>query len=141
MDVSVMSVATPIIAYRVVMIGSTGSSTRMREARLLGLVDTWSWLLFPGKGDREREVERELWPERDILIGMCMLRDSRRDSLFWDAHADVEPAFVFLRGLASEGDRADDDEFEGTMGTGALSFAGKVLWRRSEPGLDDREAA
>ncbi len=67
-----MSVATPIISYSVVMIGSTGSSTRMREARRLGLRETaWSAALsFPGKGERERDVERELWPEREARMGM-----------------------------------------------------------------------
>ena len=96
--------------------------------------------MFPGKGEREREVDRELCPERDILIGMWMLRESLRESLFWFVHADVEPAFVFLRGLASEGDRAEDVDVDGAIWIAPRSFVGRVLCRRREPGLEEREA-
>jgi hypothetical protein len=58
------------------MIGSTGLSTRMREERRLldgaGLERDsvkLEWL-FGGRGEREREVERELWPERVGRMGM-----------------------------------------------------------------------
>lgn len=58
------------------MIGSTGLSIRMREERRLldeaGLESDsvkLEWL-FGGNGEREREVERELWPERVGRIGM-----------------------------------------------------------------------
>ena len=66
-DISVISVATPMISYRALIIGSTGSSTRIREERRLEVVkpglmysEKLACMLEGGSGDRDRDVEREL---------------------------------------------------------------------------------
>ena len=57
-----------------------------------------------GKGERDREVERELAPERDGRVGMCIVRDSRRLARLWPVQLPVEE-FVLsrLRGLTTSG--------------------------------------
>lgn len=66
--------------------GSIGSSTKILEERRLageGAEVMKSEKLVcvesGGRGDRDRDVERELWPERVGRDGMCIVRESRRD--------------------------------------------------------------
>lgn len=67
-DISVMSVATAMISYRAAIRGSTGSSIRIRDERrlkveLVAYSEKLGWEERGGRGDRDRDVERELCPD------------------------------------------------------------------------------
>jgi len=67
------------------MMGSTGLSTRTRDERRFKLGIGWlnseklAWVESGGRGDLDREVERELAPEREGRVGMCMVLEMRRE--------------------------------------------------------------
>jgi hypothetical protein len=132
------------------MMGSTGLSIRIREERRLldeaGLEkdsEKLEWL-FGGRGEREREVERELWPERVGRIGMWMERDRRREAMPLDDR-EVFAAVLCLRGLVVPSPAWEDPAAElgavGGVGAGVLSHE-MVACLRMTPGLEEaREAA
>ena len=106
---------------------------RMREDRR-SLISSFVGL---GRGDRERDVDLELWPDFAGLTGMWILLDSRRET------ADADPP---------ELDQAIGGEL--TLGGGFLGLVvsevgepltfclslGRVRCRRSEAGLDEVDA-
>jgi hypothetical protein len=102
------------------------------------------WLFGGGRGEREREVERELWPERVGRIGMWIERDKRREAIPPDDQ-EVSAEAPCLRGLvvaslAWEDPAAvfgaDADEEPETLSQEI------VAWRRIRLGLEeDSEAA
>src|SRR5712671_818978 len=132
------------------MIGSTGLSIRIREERRLvdeaGLErdsEKLEWL-FGGRGEREREVERELWPERVGRMGMWIERDRRREAMPLEDQ-EVFAAALCLRGLVVPSPAWEDPAAElgaaasGGAVAGALSQE-MVACLRMRPGLEDREA-
>lgn len=63
--------------------GSTGLSTNMRDERRFRVGIDWpkseklACVESGGRGDRDRDVERELSPERVGFIGICMVLERR----------------------------------------------------------------
>lgn len=117
--------------------GSPGSSTRMREDRrsLLSNPDR-------GSGDREREVDRELAPERDGRTGMWMVLDNLRDARLWPDHCPLEEVVLSrLRGItATSGGGVAlvaglAEPTEEARFVVDLFSRGRVGFRRSEAGL------
>lgn len=133
------------------MIGSIGSSSSTRDERRLDADDVGCGAavcakaseklaceLGGGRGERERDVDRELCPDRLARTGTCMLRDSRRDGrpgLLREGPA-TEGGSTRSRVMGASGRTmllpADDGgEFKGLGSHGT----GCVL--RSEAGLSD----
>ena len=77
----------------------------MREERRWFMEIAESGRAERGRGDREREVDRELAPERDGRVGMWIVRDNRREARFCPpAQLPVlEVVLSRLRGLATSG--------------------------------------
>lgn len=125
------------------MIGSTGSSTRIRDARRLGEVEAADSekLLWEvgGNGDREREFDRELCAECVGRTGMWIVRESLREAVPCDAH-DVGrlPLPGALRGLAMVSPGIDIGA-DPDPGSGFLSL-GRVFCRLRDDGLEEMEA-
>jgi hypothetical protein len=100
--------------------------------------------LFGGRGERDREVERELWPERVVRIGMWIERDKRREVMPPDDQEEFA-AVLCLRGLVDPSPAWEDPAAE----LGAIVDEGveglsqeMVACLRMRPGLEeDREAA
>lgn len=83
-------------------------------------------------------MERELCPEREERTGMCIARESRRETLLLACVLRVGgPLTVVLRGLVvSPFTRAGLDELTWAA---ALSL-GKVFWRWRDAGLDETDS-
>lgn len=97
-----------------------------------------------GSGDREREVDLELAPERDSTTGMWMVLDNRRDARLWPAHCPLEEVVLSrLRGLtATSGGGVAlvaglAEPTEEARFVVDLFSRGRVGCRRSEAGLCD----
>lgn len=97
-------------------------------------------------GDRDLEVERELWPDLTGRVGIWTVRESLREEKLWDGQAMGGMALDNLRGLfVSERDVA------GTMGLGTVLEEGGVgrdlsqglvfCLRREGPKEEDVDAA
>lgn len=90
----------------------------MREERRL-IVEIGStseklpWVVAGGRGDRDLEVERELWPDLTGRMGIWTVRESLREERFWDGQAVGGMALDCLRGLA-----VSESDVAGTMGLG-----------------------
>jgi hypothetical protein len=83
-DISETSVATEMSSYNAAIIGSTGSSTSILEDRRFAGEEAdcpnsekLAWVDNGGRGDLDREVERELWPEGGCRLAMLIERESR----------------------------------------------------------------
>ena len=120
--------------------GSPGSSTRIREERRS--LQEVSGKADRGSGDRDRDVERELAPERDGRTGMWMVLDRRREARLWPDHWLLDDAALSrLRGLtvASGGGVALLAGLAVPADNGRLVIdlfsRGKVDCRRKEAGL------
>lgn len=104
------------------------------------------WVVEGGMGDRDLEVERELWPDLTGRVGIWTVRESLREEKLWDGQAMGGMALDNLRGLfVSERDVA------GTMGLGTVLEEGGVgrdlsqglvfCLRREGPKEEDVDAA
>lgn len=102
-----------------------------------------------GNGERDLEVDRELWPEKDGRLGMWIVRESRRDGIPWLAHDVGAPAAGFrVRGGASgrrmvEVAGLEETALDDTEDARGLSLSqGAAFCLRRDPGLNEElEAA
>jgi hypothetical protein len=106
------------------------------------------WVDKGGSGERDLDVERELWPEREGRL-MWMVRESRRDGRPWLAQEVGAPEAGFRVSGGASGRRIVEvagldetalDETEDAIGLSLSQGAAACL--RRDPGLSEElEAA
>lgn len=76
----------------------------MREERRWLMETAESGNAERGNGERERDVERELAPDREGRVGICIVRDSRRLARLCPVQLPAEEVVLSrLRGLTISG--------------------------------------
>jgi hypothetical protein len=103
-----------------------------------------------GRGERDLEVERELWPEREVRLGMWIVRERRRDGRPWlPQDVGAEPTVGLRERGGPSGRRIvevaglDDTALDDTEEDRGRSLShGAALCLRRDPGLNEElEAA